>query len=37
VLSFRKLEETYGCKLVVDESPMGGFPRITLVPGRYMK
>jgi iron complex transport system ATP-binding protein len=37
VLSFRKLEETYGCKLVVDASPMGGFPRITLVPGRYMK
>jgi iron complex transport system ATP-binding protein len=36
VLSFRKLEETYGCKLLVDESPLGGFPRITLVPGRYM-
>ncbi len=37
VLSFRKLEETYGCKLVVDESPLGGYPRVTLVPGRYMK
>jgi iron complex transport system ATP-binding protein len=36
VLSFRKLEETYGCRLLVDESPLGGFPRITLVPGRYM-
>jgi len=36
VLSFRKLEDTYGCKLLVDESPLGGFPRITLVPGRYM-
>lgn len=35
VLSFEKLEETYGCKLLVDESPLGGFPRITLVPGRY--
>jgi len=37
VLSYRRLEETYGCKLVVDESPMGGFPRITLVPGRYVE
>jgi iron complex transport system ATP-binding protein len=37
VLSFRKLEETYGCKLLVDESPHGGFPRVTLVPGRYME
>ena len=36
VLSFRKLEETYGCRLLVDESPLGRFPRITLVPGRYM-
>jgi iron complex transport system ATP-binding protein len=36
VLSFRRLEETYGCKLLVDESPLGGFPRVTLVPGRYM-
>jgi len=36
VLSFRKLERTYGCKLLVDESPLGQFPRVTLVPGRYM-
>lgn len=36
VLSFRKLEQTYGCKLLVDESPLGRFPRVTLVPGRYM-
>ena len=36
VLSFQKLEETYGCKLLVDESPLGGFPRVTLVPGRFM-
>ena len=35
VLSFQKLEETYGCNLLVDESPLGGFPRVTLVPGRY--
>jgi len=37
VLSFPKLEETYGCKLLVDESPHGGFPRVTLVPGRYLE
>ena len=37
VLSFQKLEETYGCRLLVDESPLGGIPRITLVPGRYMQ
>jgi iron complex transport system ATP-binding protein len=36
VLSFQKLEETYGCKLLVDESPLGGYPRVTLVPGRFM-
>ena len=36
VLSFETLEHTYGCNLLVDESPLGGFPRITLVPGRYM-
>ena len=36
VLSYRKLEETYACKLLVDESPLGGFPRVTLVPGRFM-
>jgi iron complex transport system ATP-binding protein len=36
VLSFRILEQTYGCKLLVDESPLGRFPRVTLVPGRYM-
>jgi iron complex transport system ATP-binding protein len=36
VLSLANLEKIYGCKLLVDESPLGGFPRITLVPGRYM-
>ena len=36
VLSFRKLEQAYGCRLLVDESPLGGVPRITLVPGRYI-
>jgi iron complex transport system ATP-binding protein len=37
VLTFQKLEETYGCRLLVDESPLGEFPRVTLVPARYME
>jgi iron complex transport system ATP-binding protein len=36
VLTYQTLEETYGCKLLVDESPLGEFPRITLVPGRFI-
>ena len=35
VLSFEKLQSTYGCKVLVDESPLGPFPRITLIPGRF--
>ncbi|MFC1859384.1 ABC transporter ATP-binding protein [Thermodesulfobacteriota bacterium] len=32
VLKFDTLEEAYGCVLVVDESPLGKFPRVTCVP-----
>ena len=35
VLTFQTLETTYGCTLLVDESPLGKFPRVTLVPGRF--
>ncbi len=37
VLNFRTLEETYDCKLLVDKSPMGDLPRVTLVPHRFLK
>jgi iron complex transport system ATP-binding protein len=37
VLTFQTLEAAYGCTLLVDESPLGGFPRVTPVPGRLMK
>jgi iron complex transport system ATP-binding protein len=37
VLNFRTLEETYGCKLLVDKSPLGDLPRVTLVPHRFLK
>jgi iron complex transport system ATP-binding protein len=35
VLTYKTLEEAYGCTLLVDESPLGKFPRVTLVPRKY--
>lgn len=37
VLTFQTLEAAYGCTLLVDESPLGRFPRVTPVPCRLMK
>lgn len=37
VLTYRTLERAYGCTLLVDESPLGGLPRVTPVPGRLTK
>lgn len=37
VLTYQTLEETYGCKLLVDESPAGKFPRVTLLPGKLLE
>ncbi|MGA7143189.1 MAG: ABC transporter ATP-binding protein [Desulfobacterales bacterium] len=36
VLTYKTLEKAYGCTLLVDESPLGKFPRVTLVPKKYM-
>lgn len=36
VFTFRTLEETYRCVVLVDKSPLGRFPRVTLVPKRYL-
>ncbi|OQY02208.1 MAG: ABC transporter [Desulfobacteraceae bacterium 4572_123] len=36
VLNFQDLEHAYGCKLLVDESPLGKFPRVTPVPRKYL-
>jgi iron complex transport system ATP-binding protein len=36
VLTFQTLEKAYGCTLLVDESPLGKFPRVTLVPKKFM-
>ena len=37
VLNFQTLEETYGCKLLVDKSPLGNLPRVTVVPGKFLR
>ena len=37
VLTYQSLEKAYGCKLLVDNSPLGDFPRITLIPQRYLR
>jgi iron complex transport system ATP-binding protein len=35
VLTVPRLEAAYGCRLMVDESPFGRRPRVTLVPERF--
>ena len=35
VLSVEALEAVYGCRLMVDESPMGRFPRVTLISEKH--
>jgi len=35
VLDYAILEEVYGCPLLVDESPIGRFPRVSLVPKKF--
>jgi len=37
VLTFQTLEDAYGCTLLVDENPLGKFPRVNLVPGKFIK
>lgn len=37
VLTYKTLESVYGCALLVDVNPLGKLPRVTPVPGRYMK
>lgn len=37
VLSYQTLERAYSCPLLVDESPLGPMPRVTPVPGRYIR
>jgi iron complex transport system ATP-binding protein len=37
VLTYETLEAAYGCPLLVDQSPLGPMPRVTPVPGRYIR
>lgn len=37
VLTFKVLEEAYGCTLLVNESPLGRFPSVTPVPQKFIK
>ena len=37
VLTFQTLERAYGCTLLVDENPLGGLPRVNLVPGKFIE
>jgi len=37
VLSYQTLEATYGCPLLVDKNPLGPMPRVTPVPGRFIR
>jgi len=36
VLTFETLEKAYDCTFLVDKSPLGELPRVTLVPGKYL-
>jgi iron complex transport system ATP-binding protein len=36
VLDYDLLEQVYGCPVLVDRSPLGDYPRVHLVPGRYL-
>jgi iron complex transport system ATP-binding protein len=36
VITYQNLEKAYGCTVLVDKSPLGNFPRITLVPQKYL-
>jgi len=37
VLTFERLEEAYGCTLVVDKSPLGDYPRVSPVPRKVFE
>ena len=37
VLTYETLEAAYDCKLLVDASPLGNLPRITVIPHKFLK
>jgi len=36
VLNKELLEDSYGCRIQVDESPLGGVARVTPIPDKYL-
>jgi iron complex transport system ATP-binding protein len=36
VLTYQNLEQTYGCKVLVDQNPLGKSPRVTPVPKKFL-
>ena len=36
VIDYQLLEEVYGCPVLVDKGHLGEYPRVHLVPGRYL-
>jgi iron complex transport system ATP-binding protein len=36
VITYQALEKAYGCTILVDESPVGDYPRVTLVPQKHI-
>lgn len=36
VITYQALEKAYGCTILVDASPIGEYPRVTLVPQKHM-
>ncbi len=36
VLNYQTLEDVYDCTLLVDKSPLGEYPRVTLVPQKLL-
>jgi iron complex transport system ATP-binding protein len=37
IVTYQNIERTYGCRVLVGANPLGGFPQITPVPGRFLQ
>jgi len=36
VLTYENLEQAYGCAMLVDRNPLGDYPRVTIVPQKFL-
>jgi iron complex transport system ATP-binding protein len=37
IVTYQNIERTYGCRVLVGANPLGGYPQITPVPGRFLQ